>query len=86
MHFQFPWTEAPNDAPRSHFLSRLFKTKAEPSPLAALRRARMRTFLSYYRPHVPMLLADLGCAVLVAASAVALPLCASYITGQDGCR
>ena len=82
MHFQFPWTEAPADARHSHFLSKLFPTKREHSPATALRRARALKFVSYYRPHVPLLLADLGCAVLVAASAVALPLCASYITGH----
>lgn len=82
MHFQFPWTEAPADARHSHFLSKLFPTKREHSSATALRRARALKFVSYYRPHVPLLLADLGCAVLVAASAVALPLCASYITGH----
>src|SRR5690554_5618550 len=82
MHFQFPWTEAPADARHSHFLSKLFPTKREHSPATALRRARALKFVSYYRPHVPLLLADLSCAVLVAASAVALPLCASYITGH----
>nr|WP_244523059.1 ABC transporter ATP-binding protein [Devosia sp. YR412] len=42
--------------------------------------SRARKFLGYYRPYVPLLLADLACAVLVAATAIALPLCASYIT------
>jgi ATP-binding cassette subfamily B protein len=42
--------------------------------------ARMRKFLSFYRPYVPLLVADLACAVLIAATAIALPLCASYIT------
>ncbi|MBI1199665.1 MAG: ATP-binding cassette domain-containing protein [Phenylobacterium sp.] len=41
-----------------------------------LRRARK--FLSYYRPHLPLLAADLACAALVAATALALPLCANY--------
>ena len=36
--------------------------------------------MSYYRPHLPVLLADLGCAVLVSATALALPLCANLIT------
>jgi len=40
----------------------------------------MRKFLSYYRPHLPVLAADLVCAALVAATAVALPLCANYVT------
>ncbi|MEX0955581.1 MAG: ABC transporter ATP-binding protein [Rhizobiaceae bacterium] len=40
---------------------------------------RARKFLSYYRPHLPLLTADLACALLVAATAVALPLCANYV-------
>lgn len=47
------------------------------SPLAV---ARARRFLSYYRPHIPLLLADLACAVIVAATALALPLCAHRVT------
>jgi ATP-binding cassette subfamily B protein len=39
-------------------------------------------FLSYYRPHLPLLAGDILCAVLVAATALALPLCARYVT-QD---
>jgi ATP-binding cassette subfamily B protein len=46
------------------------------------RRSRWRKFLSYYRPHLPLLAADLACAVLVAGTAVALPLCANYVTTQ----
>ena len=44
--------------------------------------ARARKFIAYYRPYIPLLLADLACAVLVAAGAIALPLCASYITAR----
>ena len=40
---------------------------------------RFRKFLTYYRPHLPMLAADLGCAMLVAGTALALPVCASWI-------
>ena len=47
---------------------------------SGLTAARLRRFLSYYRPHVPVLLADLGCAVLVSATALALPLCANVVT------
>ncbi|TBE71243.1 ABC transporter ATP-binding protein [Rhizobium beringeri] len=43
---------------------------------------RMRKFLSYYRPHLPLLLADLLCAILVAGTAVALPLCANVVTSR----
>ncbi|WP_454848647.1 ABC transporter ATP-binding protein [Rhizobium binxianense] len=46
------------------------------------RRSRMRKFLSYYRPHLPLLLADLACAILVAGTAVALPLCANFVTSR----
>ena len=40
---------------------------------------RLRKFLSYYRPHIGLLLADLGCAALVSATTLALPLCANYV-------
>ncbi|PCD65472.1 ABC transporter ATP-binding protein [Rhizobium phaseoli] len=46
------------------------------------RWVRMRKFLSYYRPHLPLLLADLLCAILVAGTAVALPLCANIVTSR----
>ena len=46
------------------------------------RWSRMRRFLSYYRPHLPLLLADLLCAILVAGTAVALPLCANIVTSR----
>jgi ATP-binding cassette subfamily B protein len=42
----------------------------------------MYKFLSYYRPHLPLLLADLLCAILVAGTAVALPLCANVVTSR----
>lgn len=47
-------------------------------------RARALKFLSYYRPHIPLLLADLACAVLVAATALFLPLCANYVARRLG--
>ncbi len=43
------------------------------------RRARFRRFLSYYRPHLPLLIAVLVSAVLVAGTAIALPLLANAI-------
>ncbi|NKL32263.1 ATP-binding cassette domain-containing protein [Rhizobium leguminosarum bv. viciae] len=46
------------------------------------RWSRMCKFLSYYRPHLPLLLADLLCAILVAGTAVALPLCANVVTSR----
>ena len=47
---------------------------------AALTRARFRKFLSYYRPHIALLLADLGCAVVVSMTALFLPMCAHHVT------
>ena len=46
----------------------------------ALTRRRLEKLLSYYRPHIPLLVADLACAVLVSATALALPLCANIVT------
>lgn len=42
-------------------------------------RARFGRFVSYYRPHLPLLTAVLACAILVAGTAVALPLMANHI-------
>jgi ATP-binding cassette subfamily B protein len=36
--------------------------------------------LSYYKPYLGLLFADLACAFIVSATALALPLCARYIT------
>ena len=44
-----------------------------------LRGIRLRKFFSYYRNHLDVLAADLVCAVLVAATTLALPLCANFI-------
>ncbi|HLZ84624.1 MAG TPA: ABC transporter ATP-binding protein [Caulobacteraceae bacterium] len=54
---------------------------ARPAPPAPARRRaqRWRKFLSYYRPHRGLLIADLACAVLVSATALALPLLANYV-------
>ncbi len=82
MHFPFPWTGAPTDGRRKPLLANPLRAKTHDPALIALRRARARKFISYYQPHIPLLLADLGCALLVAASAVALPLCASYLTSH----
>jgi ATP-binding cassette, subfamily B, bacterial len=75
MHFQFPWARTHADARRSHSLKKLPKAQAERRTFV-----RARKFLSYYKPHLPLLAADLLCAVLVAATALALPLCANYVT------
>ncbi len=42
--------------------------------------SRTRKLLSYYRPYTRLLWADLACAAVVAATALALPLCARIIT------
>src|SRR5688572_31825443 len=42
--------------------------------------SRMKKFLSYYRPYLKLFFADMVCALFVSATALALPLCASYIT------
>jgi len=46
------------------------------------RSVRARKFLSYYRPHLRLLAADLACALLVSATALALPLCATIVTKE----
>ncbi len=42
--------------------------------------SRSKKFLSYYRPYLGLLLADVACAFIVSATTLVLPLCASYIT------
>lgn len=41
---------------------------------------RAKKLVSYYRPYRHLLAMDLACAALVAATAIALPLCANYVT------
>jgi ATP-binding cassette, subfamily B, bacterial len=53
--------------------------KAAKSAFRRLRAERWRKFVSYYRPHIGLLIADLACAVLVSATALALPLLANYV-------
>ncbi|MCB9451317.1 MAG: ABC transporter ATP-binding protein [Anaerolineaceae bacterium] len=43
---------------------------------------RVRKFLSYYRPYLRLLGADIVCALIISVAALLLPLCARYIT-QD---
>ena len=57
-------------------LSALPLSRAAPD----LTRARLIKFLGAYRPHFPLLLADLVCAVIVSMTALFLPLCANYVT------
>lgn len=57
-----------------------FRPAREGNDTARLqRRARFARFLAYYRPHLPLLAAILASAVLVAATAIALPLLANHI-------
>ena len=60
----------------SRLLSRLLSFRRPSSDRA---RVRFGRFLSYYRPHLPLLIADLLCAGLVAATALALPLLANLL-------
>lgn len=81
MHSQKPRREQRKDAHPSHFLLQFLTSLSRKHDIDRTRTvARAQKFLGYYRPYVPLLLADLACAVLVAATAIALPLCASLIT------
>jgi ATP-binding cassette subfamily B protein len=51
----------------------------EPS-VTSPRISRGRKFLSYYKPYKGLFLADMACALIVAAITLALPLCARYVT------
>lgn len=42
--------------------------------------ARLRVFLSYYRPYRRILILDLLCALVVSGVALVIPLCAGYVT------
>ncbi|HEX4198178.1 MAG TPA: ABC transporter ATP-binding protein [Caulobacteraceae bacterium] len=53
--------------------------RSRAASLTGLSGPRLKKFLSYYRPHLGLLAADLGCAILVAATALALPLGANYV-------
>lgn len=55
-------------------------SRAALDPPPGQARARIVKFLSYYRPHLPLLAADLACAVLVSATALFLPICANHVT------
>jgi ATP-binding cassette subfamily B protein len=49
------------------------------APARPLRGARLRKLLSYYRPYLGLLTADLACAFLVSATTLAFPLCANFV-------
>ncbi len=42
--------------------------------------SRTKKFLSYYKPYLGLLAADLLCAIVVSAVTLVLPLCVRYIT------
>jgi ATP-binding cassette subfamily B protein len=42
--------------------------------------SRTKKFVSYYKPYLRLFFADMVCALVVSATTLALPLCASYIT------
>ncbi len=63
---------APNDLP---------STKLTPSRVLLRPDCRAAgKFLSYYKPYKGLFLADMACALIVAAITLALPLCARYVT------
>lgn len=56
-------------------------THASASPYSTSPRfQRARKFISYYKPYQRLLVADVLCAALIATTAIALPLCANYVT------
>lgn len=79
MHALFP--HARKSSPRRSLVPKLSDDHAE-AGARRRRPPRVRKFLSYYRPHLPLLLADLFCAILIAATAVALPICANVVTSH----
>ena len=52
---------------------------APKTDVLGLSRPRLAKFLSYYRPHLWLLAADLGCAILISATTLALPVCANFV-------
>ncbi|WP_028741208.1 ABC transporter ATP-binding protein [Rhizobium leguminosarum] len=75
------FSRARKNSRRHNLFPRFFRDNANAADRER-RWSRMRKFLSYYRPHLPLLLADLLCAILVAGTAVALPLCANIVTSR----
>lgn len=70
-------------AKRPSLLPRLLFSRPSTDPEARARaRARAVRFVSYYRPHVGLLMAVLGSALLVAGTAIALPLLANHIVSR----
>jgi ATP-binding cassette subfamily B protein len=81
MDTQLPHARTPGRPRPKNLLSQFRRTRSATERANAARRQRWtRRFFSFYRPHLPLLVADLLCAALVAAIAIALPLCANYVT------
>ena len=71
----------PQETPTMPAANDLLGTKAGSASSAATRkRSRSKKFLSYYKPYMGLFLADMACALIVAAILLLLPLCAQYIT------
>lgn len=65
---------------RPSALLRLFAALRPSHPPGRTRaQQRFRRFLSYYRPHLPLMAAVMTCAILVAGTAIAMPLIANYL-------
>lgn len=68
---------------RTSALFRLFSAFRAADPAERTRaNLRARRFLSYYRPHLPLMAAVLTCAILVAGTAIAMPLIANYLVSH----
>ena len=81
MQIRFPRARAHAKARHSQTLKHVFAGRSfQPRNSGRDGFVRARKFLSYYKPHLPLLVADLVCALLVAAMALLLPLCANYVT------
>jgi ATP-binding cassette subfamily B protein len=71
----------PKELPARPPANDLATTKASSARGAtAPARSRGKKFLSYYKPYLGLFLADMACALIVAAITLLLPLCAQYIT------
>lgn len=83
MHSRFSDGKSRAQKRRSNLPLRLFLRRSGDDPVTReRRRARVARFVSYYKPHLPLLAAVLLCAVLVAATAIALPLLANHIVSR----
>lgn len=51
-----------------------------PASAAMSKHSRGRKFLSYYKPYMGLFLSDMACALVLSATTLLFPLCASYVT------